>query len=85
MEYRYVVDCDVAEKIFTLPRSHRDHFIKYFRQLADNPFQRGENSFCDSTGREIQKKRFGPWLISYWADHAVNEMRIVGIQKARPI
>ncbi len=37
----------------------------------------------DSDGREIQKKKFEPWLVSYWADHAVKEIRIVGIQKAR--
>ena len=83
MSYRYVLDCTVAEDILTLSARQRGQFVQIFRSLAENPFQRGEQTFKDSTQREIQKKRFGGWLVSYWADHAVKELRIVGIQKAK--
>jgi hypothetical protein len=81
--YRYVLDCSVAEDLMTLPARQRERFIKIFRNLAGDPYQTGNTYFLDSSGREIQKKLLGQWLVSFWADHAVNEVRIVGIQRAR--
>ena len=83
MDYRYVLDAEVAEVILTLSSRQRWEFVKIFRSLASNPNQRGELSFRDSKGRKIQKRRFGLWLISYWPDHAVKEVRIVGVQPAK--
>ena len=83
MDYRYVLDEEVAETLLTLSARQRAEFIQIFRALAANPHQRGEQVFHDSTGREIQKLRFGRWLISYWPDHAVKEVRIVGIQRTK--
>ena len=83
MEYRYVIDCDVAEILLRLPVRQREELIRAFRLLASDPFQQGESLFKDLTGRDIQKKRFGRWVVSFWADHAVKELRIVGIQARR--
>jgi hypothetical protein len=83
MGYRYVLDGLIAEDLLTLSRRPREQFIQIFRRLSEDPHQRGETSFRDSSGREIQKKLFGQWLISFWADHAVQEVRIVGIQRVR--
>ena len=80
--YRYVLDGDVAEALWELSARQRTGFIKAFRRLADDPYQKGEWVFKDLVGRAIQKKRFDRWLISYWPDHAVKEVRIVGIQRA---
>jgi hypothetical protein len=81
--YRYLLDCAVLEEFLSLRSDHRRALIAIFRQIADNPYQPGETFFRDSTGREIQKRRFGNWSISFWPDHAVTELRIVGIQQAR--
>jgi hypothetical protein len=81
--YRYALDCDVAESLFALSAKQRERFIKVFCSLANEPNQSGEQFFRDSVGREIQKKRFAEWWISYWPDHAEKELRIVGIQKAK--
>ncbi len=79
--YQYVLDRDVVEIVLSLPFRQRDEFVRIFRELAQNPYEKGENSFVDPLGREIERKRFGSWLISFWADHAMKEVRIVGIQK----
>ncbi len=84
MEYRYVIDCDVAETLLRLPTRQREELIRVFRFLTQNPYQRGESSFKDSTSREIHKKRFSRWVISFWADHPVKELRILGIQAHEP-
>jgi hypothetical protein len=81
MPYTYVLDRTVAESLLMAPARQREEFIRIFRGLASDPFQKGEESFRDSAGREIQKKAFGPWNISFWADHAVKEVRIAGIQR----
>lgn len=83
MKYRYAIDCEVAEDILQLSGRYRDEFVKIFRQLADDPFQLGEQNFNDATGRKIQKKQLGRWLVSYWTDHPVKEVRIVGIQRIK--
>ncbi len=83
MTYRYVLDCEVAEDILELSSRQRSRFIQIFRQLAEDPFQAGERAFQDSAGRDIQKKQFDRWWISFWADHAVEKVRIVGIQRLK--
>ena len=81
--YSYVLDGDVVENVLALSAKQRDELIQVFRQLAENPFEKGETVVCDSVGREIQRKKFGHWFVSFWADHAVKELRIIGIQRAR--
>jgi hypothetical protein len=83
MIYRYALDCEVAEDILELSSKQRSRFIQIFRQLADDPFQTGEQIFKDFAGRDIQKKKFDRWLISFWADHAGKEVRIVGLQRVK--
>ena len=82
MAYRYVLDCEVAESFLRLSARQRDELIQTFRMLAANPFIKGGCVFRDSSLREIQKQRFGSWLITFWADHALKEVRIVALQRA---
>jgi hypothetical protein len=81
--YQYVLDGDVLEEFLRRSIRQREKLLTVFRLLADNPFQRGEFCFRDSTSREIQRNRFGDWTISFWSDHAVKEVRIVGIQRIK--
>ena len=83
MPYRYVLACEVAEDILELSARQRSEFVRLFRSLAEKLFDLGERSFKDSSGRDIQKKNCGRWWVSYWADHPVQEVRIVGIQRAK--
>jgi hypothetical protein len=67
MIYRYVLNSEVAEDILELSSKQRGRFINIFRKLAEDPFQKGDQTFRDSVGREIQKKKFDHWLIAFWA------------------
>lgn len=82
-DYRYVLDSSVAEDLLGLPLRQREQFIRIFRSLASDPYQKGDSFFRDASGREISKVRYGQWLVSFWADHAVNEVRIVGVQRTK--
>jgi hypothetical protein len=47
-------------------------------------FTRGEWVQRTASGRELQVKRFGSWLVRYWLDEPVLEIRIVDIEKISP-
>jgi hypothetical protein len=79
----YVLDGIVLEEFLHQPIRQRERLLTIFRRLAENPNQKGETFFLDSTRRQIQRKLFDQWQISFWSDHAVKEVRIVGIQRVR--
>ena len=80
MEPSYSIASDVAEIILRLPSRQREELIRVFRFLASDPFHKGDTSFKDAAFREIQKKRFGKWVVAYWNDDPLREVRIVGLQ-----
>ncbi len=81
MAYRHVLDYEVSEAILSISRLQREELVVIFRLLANDPFLQGDSSFRDTLGRQIQKRRFGRWCVSYWTDHAVSEVRILGVQQ----
>jgi hypothetical protein len=60
----------------------RDKVMRFVRELADDPFRRGDYQDKDSAGHELQVKIVGGEAITYWADHAVKEIKIINIQPA---
>jgi hypothetical protein len=61
MDYRYALDCSVAEDILPLSFRQRNDFVNAFRALTNAPYQEGDLTFKDSDGWNIQKKKFGQW------------------------
>ena len=49
-------------------------------RLAASPHQPGDFHEPDDTGRAVQFLLLGNFLISYWPDDAVKELRIVEIE-----
>ena len=79
--YTYATDKVVLEAAFGLPKRDRDRLQRAFEQLAGNPFHPPEFELTRPGRPLIQVNRFGHWLVSWWADHAVKEVRIVGIER----
>jgi hypothetical protein len=52
----------------------------YFGTLAADPQQRGDFIERDAVGRELQVKRFSRWLVTFWSDDPVKELRIVRVE-----
>jgi len=48
--------------------------------LASDPLKRGDFETRDATGRAVQLKVAGPFLISYWPDAFVRELRVINIE-----
>lgn len=49
--------------------------------LKAAPFQSGDLQEIDAHGRTNEVRIVDDWLITYWPDHAVREMRIVQIER----
>jgi hypothetical protein len=79
--YAYILHGAVMEVIIHLPLRQREQLEAIFRALAADPYQMTGSFFYEPSGRKVQVKFLHPWMISFWADHAVKEVRIVGLKK----
>ena len=76
--YFFVTDSTVLEFFSNSSKKDRERLPRIFDSLSDNPFQEG-NSLKLRSGREVQVKRFQKWLVPFWTDHAVKEVKIIAI------
>ena len=63
--------------------AERTRLRKAFAELEANPLATGVSERRDTTGRTVQVGAFGVFLIHYWDDYLVKELRIVRIEKFR--
>ena len=80
----FVVDDTVMGFFIERSKREREDLLKIFRTLADSPYQTGEWRQRTKSGRELQVKWFGKWLVSFWLDDPVLEVRIVDVKKIVP-
>lgn len=78
--YRLVIDGLAFKQYLNCRVAPRRYLNDLFASLALEPFQTGNFQEVDETGRTVEvlvKKRYA---ISFWADHAVRELRVVRIE-----
>ncbi len=63
-------------------RLERERLLSFLESLADNPWKQGDYEERDNVGHPIQIKIIGDYALTYWADHAVKEVKVVRIEKA---
>ena len=80
----FVADDAVVEFFTERNKRERDELLKIFRALAESPYQKGEWRQKTKSGRELQVKHFGKWLVNFWLDAPVLEVRIVDVKKIVP-
>lgn len=65
-QYSYAVDDTVLEFFCACTKREREQLMRIFLALADDPFQKGDYVERTRAGRDVQVKRFGKWLITFW-------------------
>ena len=77
--YEPVLSSKALGAFLGLTKKKQKQLSKILYQLGSYPSQVGDYSFQDDTGRDVQYILLGDYVISFWADHAMKEMRIVEI------
>ena len=70
--------------LLSAPKSgiQRQQVMDFIRSLANNPNTPGDFSEQDGAGRSVQVKLIGRYALTYWADHAVSEIKITHVRQA---
>lgn len=83
-KHTFVADDTVLKLFAERNKREREELLKIFKSLAESPYQNGEWRQKTRSGRELQVKRFGKWLVSFWLDEPVLEVRIIDVKKILP-
>ena len=74
--YTYVLAEAASEYVFRLPAAEQVRLVRVLRLLADSPHRTGDYTTEDQDGRTLQNLLIDDWVITFWADHAVKELRV---------
>ena len=83
-QYAFVADDTVLEFFTSRNKREREELLRIFKSLAASPYQKGDWQQKTKSGRELEVIRFGKWLVTYWLDDPVLEVRIVDVKKIVP-
>ena len=79
--YKILVSVDILR--LTRPAGRdRERVLSFLEKLADNPNTPGDYVERDAVGRPLQIKIVGDYALTYWADHPVNEIKVIHIERA---
>ena len=78
--WQFVLNQTSVHFLMSLRGRNRTHLIDRLERLAADPTQSGDFGTKDDTGRSIQIKAAGPFLISFWADPWAKELRVINIE-----
>jgi hypothetical protein len=79
VDYEPVLSSKAWELLCALSRKRQQRLTRLIQQIAACPSQVGDYQSQDSTGRKLENLRLEGFLITYWADGAVNELRVLDI------
>lgn len=77
--YGYTLSALADEFSRRLPLDEQRRLGVVFRSLAHDPFRPGNYTTKDDCDRIVQNLLIDDWVITYWPDHAVRELRIAEI------
>jgi hypothetical protein len=80
--YRIFVRMEAAEILRAIPGNQRTSVVAFIDSLSGDPNTNGDYSEHDETGRQLEIKVIGSFAITYWADHAATEVKVVDVRRA---
>jgi hypothetical protein len=80
-DWQFVLNETSVHFLLSLQSHDRQKLLKVLEILADEPMQKGNFETKDATGRVIQIKAAGRFLISYWPDALIKELRVINIER----
>ena len=81
LAYKYVADAVVLNFFCSCSQRDRRELIRIFESLGKSPHQPGAWIRRMVSTHDLSIKKFGRWLVTYWPDDPVREIRIVSVEK----
>lgn len=79
--YALVLSAAAAMKLAAASRSEQRKLAAILDAMKLSPFEKGDLRERDTQGRANEVLVVGDWLVTYWADHAVRELRIIRLER----
>jgi len=79
--YEPVLSGRASSSLVGLSKPKQKQVLRLLFQLSEHPGQLGDYATREEDGREIQHLMVGDWHFSFWADHAVRELRVTEIDE----
>ena len=79
--YDVVMPVSRTATFYSAKKRERKALLDYFEQLARSPFTETDWVVTDETGRKNYRAAVGRFLVTFWTDHAVREVRIVKLER----
>jgi len=68
--YELFIRHEVYHELRAASRPSRNRILTFMESLPADPFQSGDYSEADETGRPCQVKIIGKYAMYFWTDHA---------------
>jgi hypothetical protein len=79
--YAPVFSLDAHQALLAAYKRSRTEIMQTVLMLASAPFTLGDMTERDDAGRILQVLALSDHVLSYWADHAGRELRIVKLER----
>ena len=80
--YKVFLRLEAVEVLRAVRGPQKPRIVAFIDSLAHDPFQTGDYTERDETDREIEIKVIGQYAITFWPDHPLTEVKVVGIGRA---
>ena len=80
--YALVLHEEAARRLAVASRAEQRRLGVILDELKASPFRNGDLQEPDLQGRVNEILIAGDWLVTFWVDHAVREIRIVRLESA---
>jgi hypothetical protein len=81
--WKLVLDEGAFQMFVSSRAPERRKLLSSFENLRSDPQRQPDYHIADSTGRRLNVWANRPFLITYWLDSFVSEIRIVNIDRVR--
>jgi hypothetical protein len=79
--WKLVLDEAAFQFFVSRPAAERRNLFRAFEELRENPHREADYEAKDSAGRALNVWACKPFLITWWRDEFVTEIRIVDIER----
>ena len=83
--WNLVLDEEAVAQLLAARGGDRRKLLAALEDLKHDPFQSGDFTESDDTGRALQVKLFGVFAVTWWPDSFVKEIRVVVVERVRSL